>query len=880
MNHSLKKIKLKDEKENKNKNFNQINISLKENNNNNTSDNKTNTSNTKEITDAEKNEEEKKLLKNKNKFDEIPIKPSEYNFMELVEKTLAKEENNYPKGILRENSNPNLIKNRIYIEKNRIKRNHPGKSNKNIRDENKKVIEKINSSFPSQEMSINAFNINNNTKKINDDEINSIKIDNDNIHINNICEKNYKKITEVINEDENYNTKFQSNENNEQINNDIKNTNIKNSQKNINCKEQINNFYSFQNDSKNNNEISIMDKEIISELPNNNDNDNTTWVNRDHLIQQKIKELNSEIIKFKEERNKVCKLKLEYEKLQTKLINDVKQFTLKKEEFEKYRQEELNKIKNEKKKILTENKLINNIKIQNQSYAMTIKKDKETIKNLKDQIAEYQFIFKQKENENKRHSIKNNKKPIEFRKLNELELNYFETNNPLNDNKICYGKKIKVSERNINRNNERAMRNYSSISGKMKRKYDDISIQNIKLENSCNGLNISKKEIIHKTSKSDINYVMMNKENLENSVDSLKKNVNEDKSNNNPFCKNNNLQNQFQYLSENYNITNNKGNAIDIKINNQNLNKKSSEDIKSNNNKRNFLKNNQNSTNNVSKINQKRITYKTKTETKFCNKGKNNGKLNTNINEQFNPNKSTNINKKNNKPVKNITISSLSSKNISIKRNSNKNTQNTTKNESYDFIIPKKYTEGNYKLLKSLTSDGKIINLYTNNKREIIFESGIRKEIFDDGYHIVYFINGDLKQTFPDGKTVYFFNEAKTTQTSYNDGLQVFKFNNGQIEKHYPNGTKQITFPNGTVRYISNDGYEETYYVDGSVQKINNGIVENENNNVENIENNDNTNNVDNDNNNDDEENLFSERGNLQNNIKSVEKNNNMENNE
>lgn len=50
---------------------------------------------------------------------------------------------------------------------------------------------------------------------------------------------------------------------------------------------------------------------------------------------------------------------------------------------------------------MAENKNINNIKFQNQSYAMMVKKDKETIENLKKQILDYQFLLKQKENETK-----------------------------------------------------------------------------------------------------------------------------------------------------------------------------------------------------------------------------------------------------------------------------------------------------------------------------------------------------------------------------------------------------------------------------------------------------------------------------------------------
>ena len=80
----------------------------------------------------------------------------------------------------------------------------------------------------------------------------------------------------------------------------------------------------------------------------------------------------------------------------------------------------------------------------------------------------------------------------------------------------------------------------------------------------------------------------------------------------------------------------------------------------------------------------------------------------------------------------------------------------------------------------------------------LITESAERQEgsgllqIFPDGYTVVYFNNQDIKQTYPDGKVVYFFAEARTTQTTYTDNLQVFKFQNGQIEKHFPDGTKEI----------------------------------------------------------------------------------------
>jgi centromere protein J len=66
---------------------------------------------------------------------------------------------------------------------------------------------------------------------------------------------------------------------------------------------------------------------------------------------------------------------------------------------------------------------------------------------------------------------------------------------------------------------------------------------------------------------------------------------------------------------------------------------------------------------------------------------------------------------------------------------------------------------------------------------------------------------------------MYFFSDSKTVQTTFSDGLQIFKFNNGQIEKHFTDGKIQIKFPDGSMRYIL-DGFEETHYKNGTVQKI------------------------------------------------------------
>ena len=193
--------------------------------------------------------------------------------------------------------------------------------------------------------------------------------------------------------------------------------------------------------------------------------------------------------------------------------------------------------------------------------------------------------------------------------------------------------------------------------------------------------------------------------------------------------------------------------------------------------------------------------HKFNTVTRINRLNKNLDNTNTQLNAKINNStSSTTISKTLNKSYK----SSLNKINTKIKTSKEEKTND-------EFGIPKKYLNTDYILLKTLNSDGKIVNIYSNNKLEVIFKSGVKKEIFEDGYQIVNFTNGDLKQIFPDGKIIYYFKESKVTQTTFNDGTQIFKFDNGQIEKHYSDGSKQISFPDGSVRYIYPNGYEETY---------------------------------------------------------------------
>ncbi|TNV73675.1 hypothetical protein FGO68_gene11096 [Halteria grandinella] len=119
--------------------------------------------------------------------------------------------------------------------------------------------------------------------------------------------------------------------------------------------------------------------------------------------------------------------------------------------------------------------------------------------------------------------------------------------------------------------------------------------------------------------------------------------------------------------------------------------------------------------------------------------------------------------------------------------------------------------------------DGKVTRVYADQRREVIFPNGVRRETWGDGYSVVYFTNGDIKQSFPT-RTLYHFSAQETTQTTYPNGLQVFRFSNRQLEKHFPDGSKEITFPDGTLKCVFADGEEESIFPDGTVQRVTDGV--------------------------------------------------------
>ena len=97
-----------------------------------------------------------------------------------------------------------------------------------------------------------------------------------------------------------------------------------------------------------------------------------------------------------------------------------------------------------------------------------------------------------------------------------------------------------------------------------------------------------------------------------------------------------------------------------------------------------------------------------------------------------------------------------------------------------DFEFPEKYfdeNDENNKIIKhQFDLDGKTIKIYKNNKKEIIFPNNTRKQIFPDGYTLVYFSNGDIKEIIPNNKEIYYYKKDEVYQVDFIDGSKYIKY--------------------------------------------------------------------------------------------------------
>ena len=660
-------------------------------------------------------------------------------------------------------------------------------------------------------------------------------------------------------------------------------------------KPEINKFNSINNENSKNDIPQIQPRTTKAGVQEIKVNKNKSLTNKEQLINEKIKELNDEIAKFKEERNKVTLLKEEYEKLQDKLLKDIKDFNLKKQMSQK----------NYKGAPNSEVKLIMSITQHNQALILNNNKKKETIKLLRERINELENIIKAKNNID--HT---NHKNI-FKKIKNLDKKYFASeriniftkkknfkkkNNDsyiLKKARINLKKKVESdsSEKNKGNKNNNKYNNSEIINQTMNNNINTNSINKIYIENkNIKANNYNKKLMNASYNNHNIKNNILNSKIPNYNINCFKKYVYNANSNKNFNGKKNNLNNNTNIIGINY-----RNNSINSAVFNKSNKLKIENPVIHTNlyiyekliNKEREKEKNYKKLNINSERDHKKTIKELKTEIQDKSKIEKDKKSNAILYNNDNKFVSKKYQKSQGKNVmsnrlyiktdiyktkSNLNIlgsyrtklqnHSINKKNISTIQPLTRNTTNYSKNDKsrelknnlkeinnsldnknhkkikpqkiiskkkeldfiedsdengYDFVIPEIYKKNNdSEIINSVEQDGKIINIYNNHKKEIIFKSGVRKEIFMDGHQLVHFPNGDMKQKFvgKEEKVIYFYNETNTVQTTFKTGLNIFKFSNGQIEKHYPDGSKYIIYTNGIKRKISKSGREEVFIPD------------------------------------------------------------------
>ena len=717
-------------------------------------------------------EKNNNLIENNNKneikinnIDDIPIKPSNTNFEELLEKNLANEKYEESKNIIKKK----IIKPHKEIKKKIISISKPSKNDKKYSyytdlldkdghlDKKKLKLEqykkhaRCSSNYLIKET-------NNNKSKSTLNQINmTIETERNNLIINKMSKRHNK--TSVLSDYKNY--FYDENEIYNQTKNKIpeietltitesqnitKRNSLEFSPKKIKenlyiDKENNKNLLNFISNIENLKtpiKIDYVPNPIIENKENENNNKNNDDCNNNIIINQnskfqniknnndevfvlKLNELEFEIKKSKEERLKIEKLKIEYEQLQLQLKNDINDFSKKKDEFEKFREIEIKKIEHDKKSY-------NLIQEKNNLLILSSKKDKETIEQLKKKITKLQEENKLKEIENKRlkDQIKSKiKEP--FIKKN-IIVNKFETENispNLENNQI---KKINNNKKNMTK-----------------------SITSKRLSNPK----------IRKTISMDSDY--------SNSIKEIGKNIN------NTLIKipkkenkiNNKTKINYKNITNNININNN-----NININNNYENKNKKEEIE--------------------KINHENLINKIK---------------NTPIEDDENYNFSF--------PEK---YHSSINKNTIIKSASNEGkTINIYSNNKKEIIfqsgVKKEIFDDGYQIVYFINGD--IKQTFPNEKIVYFFNDAKTVQItYKSGLQVFKFNNGQIEKHFLDGSKQINFIDG-TIRYILNDGYEETYYYDGTIEKIdidkvitiiHDDGSKEIKFPNGKEEHYNCNG--------------------------------------------------------------------------
>ena len=753
----------------------------------------------------------------------------------------------------------------------KLKEKSSHKNNTNIINRNKLI-------FPKKEMiyskSENCFN---NINNKNSNKLNKFKIKKEKTEM---CKDNIKQI-------QNYNDdKININLN---INQEINNINYSsekpiietNFQKLIKIKKKIDN-------EKRNNNIKLSgnsyNKSIeniqLEHFSNINNNDNNIEKNiimteikvkkkknissKEQIIQAKIKELNEETEKFKEERIKITSLKNEYEKLSKKLMQDIEEFNKKKEEFEKKRHAENEVTKNKKINsanlsinLDNNNKIIMSLKMQNQALIQNSKNDKETIKSLKLRISELENIIKQKDNEIKK--MKNNNFNINSQRelINNNKIKINEQSNANKKNKNIYSKKeiaydIKnLFEKKLSNNNslekKKEINNNNSISNNyskvffdnLKKNINKVEKPNIIMDNSFSDnkkLIKIKKKLASNNTLTKLGANIKPKIKKIEKVDSPKKGliVNNANKLSKKINANNNFRNKRIIVNcsernscskkirlTNYGQDSSQGNNMDLedsgnKSNNVNYNTCNLENNIFKNikkipitRKQNLHRNNNNTFFSISKNNSSfKEDFKIVTKIQKINKIKTvEGQLNEknqlidDNSEKIYENSFQNDNDNNDNNINCLNTFQMSmEKSEEIQDHSDNNN---------DFVIINN-SDTNNEIVDNKLYDFIIPEKYSNNNCELentIESDGKKINIYSNNKREILFKSGVKKEIFEDGyQLVYFPNGDK--KQHFPDGKTVYYFNDAK--------TVQTTFADGLNIFKFSNNQIEKHYPDGS----------------------------------------------------------------
>ena len=110
------------------------------------------------------------------------------------------------------------------------------------------------------------------------------------------------------------------------------------------------------------------------------------------------------------------------------------------------------------------------------------------------------------------------------------------------------------------------------------------------------------------------------------------------------------------------------------------------------------------------------------------------------------------VNNLKNNPSKPLFSNNINNQPVENNPQSPQNIKLNYEKRQFQIVFPPKYHNNsvqNLKLVKQdITEDGKIIKTFENGRLEIFFPSGLRKEIFPDGYQVTYFVNKHIMSSY------------------------------------------------------------------------------------------------------------------------------------